>query len=489
MAEIGLMTGLAQDFQANERINDIYRQEEAGLRAMQMAQAKAKMYADDVKYQNAMNPFDNAIVKTRNQKAVLDLGVWKRNNPDWSYNPEKRAQYQNMIDDIKSNPDVLRGMASDKAFEELNKDIQEVAKNPEMYDQEAYDNLLKQRDNYLQFGHQLGYEAAQKEGPKAFVYQKPRNFVDLPKTLMGYGSEIQNYDVVKPKGGNIGEFYTTPNAQALEAIKNSAYQQHGRQIAIEAKKLGLTDPKQIDQWVTQQIAAGFKKNYQIGDANAQFDNYIKSENLRLAKAKAAGELQSNPSYTPFDYLIDPNNSYGNLSPDDIRKVWSDKPTEPLMGLDGTKIDLSGFDINYNGKYIKKHGVPFFMGTVNLPLDVAEQKGLYSEPFGPDFGRKGKINSQFLDKARIVEGADKDGKPIRYVQVDYNLPVNPADKVARDKFNTLVLPDKLIQEGGNPFKQAAPAQNVKTASLQEWRNAGWTDELIQKGVKEGRIKVK
>jgi hypothetical protein len=485
--EYGMISGLAQDFNANERINDLYRQEEALNRSKAMAEQKAKLYADSIKYQNAMNPFDHEIIKKANQQRVMDLGVWAKNNPNYKYDPTLMAEYQARLDDIKSNPDVLRGMASDSAFNELNKDLQEVAKNPEMHDQDAYNQLLSQKDNYIKFGNQKGYEAAQKEGFQPFVYQKPRNFVDLAKTLPEYGSSIQNYDVIKPTGGNIGEYYTAPKAEDMEAMVKSAYQQHGRQIQVEAQKLGMKDPKQVDDWVRNQISAGFKKHYSIGDANAKFENYMRSQDLAQRKAKAAGDLQSNPKYTPFDYLVDQRNNFGTMNPDDIRKVWSDKPTEPLMGNDGTKVDLSGFDINYNGKYIKKQGIPFFIGTVNLPLDVAEQKGIYSEPFGPNLGRTGKIASPFVDKARISEGLDKEGKPMKYVQIDYNLPVNPTDKVARDKFNAMVLPDKLVEEGMSPYMQKQ--SNVPTASLNEWKSAGWSDEQIKQGINEGKIKVK
>jgi hypothetical protein len=139
-----------------------------------------------------------------------------------------------------------------------------------------------------------------------------------------------------------------------------------------------------------------------------------------------------------------------MNPDDVKKIWGDKPVSPLYGNDGTKVDLSGFTVDYDGRYLKKQGLPFFLGKVNMPLDVAEEKGIYKEPFGPNLGRSGTIAPAFLDKARIAEGVDKDGNPMKYVQVDYELPINPNDKVARDKTNAFILPDKLVEPGTNPF---------------------------------------
>lgn len=490
MADFGLYHGLAQSFQANERINDLYRREEAANRAKAMAEAKSKMLADDVKFQNAMNSYDNAIIKQANQKRIQELGDWINSNPDWSYNTQKRMVYNQMIDDIRTNSDVMRGMASDQAFAEMNKDLAEVAKNPNMYDQEAYNELLAQKQNYLKYGHQNGAEAFAKEGAQPFVYRKPKDFVDLPKTLLDYGNSIQDYDVVKPKGGNVGEYYTKPTDAAIDAVKKSVYQQHGRQIMVEAQKLGLKTPEQVDQWVSNNIAAGFKKHYSIGDANAAFNNAMRMKEYQLHKAKAQQELVTNPSYTPFDYIIDPRNKAGQMNPDDVKKIWGDKPISPLYGNDGTKVDLSGFTVEYDGRYVKdkSSGLPMFLGKVNIPLKTAEEMGIYKEPFGPDLGRTGTIAPAFLDKAKVADGADKDGNPMKYVQVDYELPINPNDKVARDKTNAFILPKQLVEPGENPF-QSQQQQNVPTASLEQWKQAGWTDEQIQRGVNEGKIKVK
>lgn len=458
--EFGQTLGLAQSFQANERINDLYRQEESLNRAKAMAEKKAEMFANDTRYQNAMNSFDNKLVKERNQKAVYSLGEWQRNNPNWRIDPTLRAQYQNMIDDIKGNEDVIRGMASDGAFKALDADLQEVAKSGKQYNKRAYNDLLMQKNNYLQFGNQNGFDAAQKEGYKAFTYIKPKEFIDdMAGDLLKSGDSIQDYNIIKPKNGNIGEWYSEAKPEAVEATKKFKVQQHYDQLMQMKEDNGWNDA-QLDKYVTDNILAGVKKNYSIGDANARFRNYIDSEQLRLHKAKAAGELmQNNPSYTPFDFVIDPKTTAGTLAVDDIKAIWNNKPTQPLMGTGGEKIDVSDLPIDFSGQYIKNQGLPFFLGKINVPLDIAQQRGLYEEPFGPDFGRKGSIASPFVKVARIKEGTDKDGKTMRYVEVDYNMAVNPHDKVARDKFNAIVLPDKLVEPGMNPYGTSRSAQTV------------------------------
>jgi len=93
-----------------------------------------------------------------------------------------------------------------------------------------------------------------------------------------------------------------------------------------------------------------------------------------------------------------------------------------------------------------------LGEINLPLDIAESRGIYKEPFGPDLGRSGKISPEFIDKASIKEGVDKEGNPMTYVEVQYQTPVNPKSKITRDMFNANILPDKLVEPGANPYQK-------------------------------------
>lgn len=448
MAEFGDLYGDTVDFQSDARINDLYRQQEGMQRATAMAEAKAKMFADDTRYKNSMNPFDHKIVKEYAQKKIYELGSWQRENPNWKIDPQLRAEYQNRVDDIKSNENSIRGMASDNAFKALTGDLQELAKSGKSYNKAAYNKYLEQKKNYEQYGNQNGYDASVKEGYQPFVYVKPKEFIDdLAGDLAKAGDDIKDYNVVKPKNGNIGEWYSEPKPEDVQAAKALKYQQHGDQLRQMAQENNWNE-KQLDEYVTSNISRGVKKNYSIGDANAKFENAIRSQELQLHKAKAANELKSNPSYTPFDYVTDPRNTVGQLNGDDIKKVWGDRTVSPVYGNSGAKADLSDFPIDFNGKYIKdKNNVPFFMGKIKLPVSVAEDRGIYSNGIFDT----GKITPEYLGIARLQKGTDKDGKENEYVEVDYNLPINPHDKVARDKFNVFVLPDKLVAEGGNPYQ--------------------------------------
>jgi hypothetical protein len=485
--EIGTASGLAQDFGFDKRINDLRYRQEALKRQQDQNSAKDALFANDMDFQKSSNAYDNPKVADMNRQIVQELGDYVSNNPDWETSVQKRGYIKLLKNKLKDNPEVMRALHSDSNYKQLLGDLQEVAKNPQQHDSEAYQQYLGKWNNYQQYGNQDGPEALKMQGVKPFTYVKPQDFINLPDTLQKAGGSIKDYNVIKPKGGNIGEYYTEPKADQVKALKDAIFQQHGRQIMVEARKLGFTTPEQVDKWVSDGIASGFNKHYSLGDANAQFDNYIKSENLRLHKAKAAQEMASNASYTPFDYLTDKNTTAGQMNPDDIKKVWGDKPINPVSGNSGARADLSDFPVEYSGKYVRKQGMPFMLGKINIPLEIAEQRGLYKEPFGPNLGRTGTITPDFLDKAQIVEGTDKEGNPMKFVAVNYELPINVRDKVARDKFNAFVLPDKLVENSSNPY--SGQESNVPSASVQEWMSAGWTQDQIKQGLQEGKIHVK
>lgn len=461
MAEFGLLKGLSQDLGYDQRVNDLRWHEQQDQRALAENEAKTALFAQDLDYQNAANAFDSPIIKFEAKAKINEIGKFVRENPDWTYNVDKRLMLNQMKKDLRDNESLKRGLASDNSYKSYLGDLQEVAKNPNMHDTEAYNDISRQWNNYLQYGNQNGLEAAQKEGKKAFIYQKPQDFVDLPQTLLKAGNSVKDYEV--KKGKNIGEYWTEPKAEQVNAIKNSIYQQHGRQIMVEAKKLGLKTQAEIDKWVGDNIAAGFNKHYSIGDANAAFNNAMRLKEFNQKEGKIKPITQS---YTPFDNLIDPNNPAGTIPVDLARKIWSDKPNIQVIGNNGVKADLTGLDMNYDGRFVKKNGIPMLLGYVKVPLAVAKQKGIISGDdddidkgnFSDDGAR---ITSDYLGKAAFEKSGDvdKDGKQKAYVKVSYQIPVNPNDQTARQMYNVQADVDKLVPASQNPYQTQSQPKTV------------------------------
>jgi hypothetical protein len=457
--EFGNALGLAQSLGFEDKINDLRFRELENKRAIAQSEAKAKMFADDLDFQNAANSYDNPLIKEFAKTKIKEIGSYYRNNPDLFNNPDKLAQVNLMKRELRDNEHINRGLASDTAYKGYLKDLQEVSKNPNQHDTEAYQDIQNQWNNYLQYGNQDGVDAANKYGAKAFVYTKPKDFVDLPSTLLKAGNSIKDYDV--KKGKNIGEYWTEPKADEVKAIKDSIYQQHGRQIMVEANKLGLTTPQQIDKWVSDNIAAGFDKKYSVGDPNAAFNNGMRMREYQLAKGKAEGK-EITDKYTTWDDFT--KSPAGIVPADVLRKVWGDKPPIKVTGNNGAIADLSGNDFDYDGKHVNINGVKFLTGTVNLPLEVAEEKGILNK--GSWFTDK-KVTSDFLDKAEIVTKVDDKGNKREYVKVKYELPVDVKNQTSKSMYEINTMPSKLVEsavEETNTFPKGSQVDEAGNVFL-------------------------
>ena len=211
--------------------------------------------------------------------------------------------------------------------------------------------------------------------------------------------------------------------------------------------MGLTTPEQQKDWVKKNILAGFNKEYHLGDPDAAFNKTMRLKEYELAKGKT--QKQIGGSYTPFDYLIDPNTKAGTVPTDVLNKVLSDKPHIVIQGNHGGKADLTGFNFDYDGRFVQREGIPLIFGNVKVPYEVAKQKGIigYNEKTGKD----DRISSEFMGKAVIVPSKNEKGDDNSYVQISHQLPVNPKDQGFRQRYNALMDVDKLVPASQNPYQ--------------------------------------
>ena len=129
------------------------------------------------------------------------------------------------------------------------------------------------------------------------------------------------------------------------------------------------------------------------------------------------------------------------------------------------------------------GVPHITGYVEMPLEEAINKGLVKgqsgfNPFDEDAPAAG-----FGNRVHIVSG-EHNGKPYKYVKVDYEMPVDPKDATAKSMYEGDTMPTKFVDRPEGP-QQRQPV----TATKQDFINAGYTEEQIQRGVSEGLINLK
>ncbi len=265
--EFGLLNGLSQRIPYDDQIKDLRYQEQLDKQSNIAAANKAKMFADDFQYNNAMNSFDNPRVKQFSQFQIKKIGKFVNENPDWETNMEKRAQYSTMLRELKDNPELNRGLMSDEGKKAYLKDLFEKSKNPETFNKEGYDDVAKQWNNYQKYGHQLGKEYADKEGLKEFTYQQPNDKIDYVKRGQQIGEKLAQQYISEDNGQVRG---SVP-IESIYSVAKNIYSEDPDQANRSAKKAGLFNSdgtpdgigfvtKNIEPYAKSSLTKGYNTN-------------------------------------------------------------------------------------------------------------------------------------------------------------------------------------------------------------------------------------
>jgi hypothetical protein len=312
-----------------------------------------------------------------------------------------------------------------------------------MYNQRAYDNYLKQKENYLKYGNQLGLEASQKEGYKPFVYQKPAEFIDLSKKGQELGNKFQDVRVKTLQNGRSGAWETEANDGSLTRDADAFYlehkeqfdQQHGadaRKVAKEMVKSGI--PYKFD-WGDNRFAE------QVALMRMQTE-----ADLAKLKAKSAGK--DGQGYDYYRETIQ-NKKIGADTPERLDATFGSKPKHYIKNDNGSvQLDNTGDLFHYNGDFQDVgRGVKRMSGYVYKPLEWGEQNGVLNnvrswyKPFDAGTGDQGsdyKVSGEWAQTAQIIDmPVDKDGKTQKVVKLRVYTDVDGNSPAYQGKYNSLV----------------------------------------------------
>lgn len=468
--QAGLARGLAQDLQYDQRIQDLRYQKQEMDRAQALNAAKVKMFVDDTDYMNAVNQFDNPRIKQYSEQVIKDLGKYINENPDYMYDSQKMMEVKRMKRQLKDNPYLHQGMASDDNIKKFNADLSEVAKNPEFHNRAAYDAVAKQLDNYLKYGNQDGEDAARQLGPKAFTYNKPRDFRDSNADFVDIGNKFKDVKQAPMAGKGRNAFSEYANPETLKIIANQYYSQNPEQMKQEAAKVGL-DPityvmKGIDAHIPKRVDFG---DYSLGDA------------LKLrALAKRDAEESSKPatSSTWDDQIRD--KEQGKESGKVFDEVLGIPNNVTIKDNQGKVYDLTGVEFKHTGVH-KVFEVPV-MGKdgkttmvkqkfkevfADLPKEQSDEMGFTKKEDDPHLVKVPIFGGLFVDdpsisdnftkssdgrsNVQLVDRVDKDGKPIKATQIKTWIPMNINDQSARGRYDKVNMATRY-QEGVDQGRQ-------------------------------------
>lgn len=446
--EWGLAKGLAIDAGYDSRIADARYHNQQMQRARNENEASLKAFEDDTDYMNAANSFDHDIIKGNANNTIKQMGELIRENPDYKYNPDVRRKLKELKVDLKSNPDVIRGMASDDNFRKLNDDLSKVAKNPNMYDSDAYQKLLAQKQNYLQYGHQDGKEAVDKFGPQAFVYNKPDDFVPLNEEALKTASLIK---ARKYKDNGNGGYEELVDENALLPASMDFYNRHKRQIQV------TYNPKSDEEGVAyakELIRPGIDLKRKFGEPH---------HNDALAVKKWEYAMSQQSQNKPIDAYKEAviSSRYNKLPTDAVTAMLGTTPEAKIYDADGSfKGTTKGQKFIPSGEYGQANTVGQ-SGDGGFGLKSKKTIGVahgYVEMSEADYDNSGyDSDPKMRDKVVQKEITTPKGKKENVYLVPAQVEFDPKDESKRFKFNNHVgMTNKQIS-ALNPLQDVAQQQ--------------------------------
>lgn len=474
--EYGLARGLSQSLQYDQRLADerFYNQQLERAKAQNVAKLQA--FEDDLNYMNAANSYDRNLIDSEAKKTIGEIVDVVKNNPNWETDPYARRIINEKKRYLKSNEHVIRGMASDNAYKSYIEDMKNVAKNPNMYDTEAYQNIQNQWNNYLKYGNQEGPEAADKFGAQPFLYNKPEDFVNINEEGLSIGNKVK---ARKYKDLGRGGYQELVDDNALNAAAMDLLNRRGRQIQVT---LNTTDKNKQLEYAKELIKQGI-------DLKMKMPEYSPNHALEVEKwkAKRADALSKGQTIDPYNFDIKSSKA-SKLSPDALTEMLGMAPEAKIYNKDGSFVKTSeGRKFIPTGNFQQANTVaqgPSGRFQVSSPKTIGVAHG-YVEYNDADLDASGlmddfKVADQIIKKTRT----NAKGKQEDYYLVPAQVEFDPNNEGFRFKYNNYQgLTNKQLTEL-NPLGN----QEIPTGSRQDFINSGWSNEQIQQGMQQGLIKV-
>lgn len=440
----GEILGQAASQNMDQRTNDLYKFDELRRRAEATAAAQAKMFVEEFSQGPTGSAFDDQIIKDFTRQKQLEAAQVVKSTPNWQYNVDALARLKQINNEVKGNAHVLRAAAYVDAKKKLMADLAEVSKNPNMHDQEAYNMYIQELKNYDMYGHQKGKEAAEKEGPQPFVYQKPMEFVDPNNVFRDVGSKLQANEVEYLKNGRDGAYRTYIKDDDLYKEAQAIYAARPRQWDVMYGQKGIDPIKAIADGLRPYV----KTDFHIGQRNTLNDDLIKmryAASLKMASEKnKAGIDKANSPYR-ISIL---NTDITSPAPEDLANTFGSDIAHFIKTPDGKWMKNTGDTFHYDGqiwdkglgsKGYRKTGVKQASGYIVKPLTWGEEQGYLYDPW---FSSDLKVKDEFKDMVEIVDTPpNQKGESGKVLKIKAMAEMNANDPYYEAKFNKMFLTTK------------------------------------------------
>lgn len=322
--DFGLPSGLAARVDTRQDIANLRQNEMLERQKRIDAETKAKLFADDLQFGKAANPWDHKILKDFTQNKVRELGKYVNENPDWNTDPFKFAQVKKLKNDLIDNDVVYRSQRIKAEYDAMNKWYDDP-KNKELINMPEVGEMRNRYRNYINTGSADGVQGNNVE----FAWQQPSMGVDLSAVFAQRARTVQRLGSRDYKSGLrfVNEQYVTKNDMMREAIDLT--NDKGLQgISIRKQYQELLDAGQIPE--------------KQGIQDWVFDNLWNNRNESSIKDISSSVYASRNG----------QKGSGNIRPYDT--YFADPTTHPTNETlkDFVSWDKNGVDVTDQGFYMK-----------------------------------------------------------------------------------------------------------------------------------------
>jgi len=440
---------------ANDQIEDMKYAEQIRRQNEAMAMAKAKMFADDLEFQNGSNPYDSQIIKQENGDMLKKIGEIS-NRPEYMYDRNLQAQVKQLKNDYRQTKAVLRSAAWKEAQAKYNAFSQEALKNPTAYNLDQLDAVKRQMESY---GKGADGNYLPTDQVDAFVFTPPEQIPDFEKLHTERGRLLKPTDYKKWNNGNQGAFMgavpdSVINDEALQLYNGNKsaydYKYKGKDPINEIKSaLRTAAPVDAhfgqvpDDWKSKMDYEYKLKSAMKGDGAAPSDPYVdvvlNSVDMPVPDEDMAAAFGSTPTVkfnTPNGVVTESGNRFNYSRITDKNYKGTDK---------------SGKVIPYN-----KDGVKVATGFILKPLEYGEELGVLEDTKW--FGKELKVKPEYAGDYKIYTNKDGD----KFLQINAMTEVNANSREHSAKYNSYIKRTSDQRNAvGDTQNMLAPSLNIGT----------------------------
>jgi len=412
--ELGGLLGLAVKQDRSDDIENIKYLD--GLRKQNDAinMAKAKMFMDDIEFQNGSNAYDEARIRKESNAIIQQLSDLKKAHPhDYLSNIEVQLQAKQLKAAMKATPGVIGSLAYKEAQAQHNKFMQEALKNPTKYNTDQLSEAQKKFDNYGK-PESLAARGLTEEPP--MYYTPPEEIPDMEDMHRKAGDSMDADEYTDLKNGRDGAFKGRVSDKTMTAKAQELYSQHKSAYDYLYKNV----PDKISA-IKAAIEPYSKKPYEIGERNALADQ------KELIRFKASLEQPPVQGVSPYvEQVLKPARAFPGADylaqtfTTDIPNTYTDINGKTIQNKnDQFYYDGDIIDDGYNPKGYTKTGIKVVPGFIKKDLAWGEDQGYLYDPIGRS-GQEGtdlEVKPEHKGKVEIVRTEpDKDGKVGLYLKI-------------------------------------------------------------------------